>query len=196
MKWQPTPVFLPGESCGQRSLVGCCLWGLTESDTTEVTYQQQPESEPCVLRCFSHVWLFATLWTVRSQVPLSMGFPRQEHWSEFPYSPPADLPNPGIKTVSPVSSALQVDSSLLSHWGSLNLSLGHLKNISKSHIMAKKSQPSCFSFMQSSFIPIRNLPAILHVELNEVKNILNWSLWLRPCSLNRKKWQGSESSLK
>ena len=40
-KWQPTPVFLPGESQGQRSLVGCCLWGLTESDTTEVTWQQQ-----------------------------------------------------------------------------------------------------------------------------------------------------------
>ena len=31
-KWQPTPVFLPGESQGQRSLVGCCLWGHTESD--------------------------------------------------------------------------------------------------------------------------------------------------------------------
>ena len=36
-KWQPTPVFLPGESQGQRSLVGCHLWGRTESDTTEVT---------------------------------------------------------------------------------------------------------------------------------------------------------------
>ena len=36
-KWQPTPVFLPGESHGQRSLVDCCLWGRTESDTTEVT---------------------------------------------------------------------------------------------------------------------------------------------------------------
>ena len=36
-KWQPTPVFLPGESQGQGSLVGCCLWGSTESDTTEVT---------------------------------------------------------------------------------------------------------------------------------------------------------------
>ena len=36
-KWQPTPVFLPGESQGQRSLVGCRLWGRTESDTTEVT---------------------------------------------------------------------------------------------------------------------------------------------------------------
>ena len=36
-KWQPTPVFLPGESQGQRNLVGCHLWGRTESDTTEVT---------------------------------------------------------------------------------------------------------------------------------------------------------------
>ena len=36
-KWQPTPVFLPGESQGRGSLVGCCLWGRTESDTTEVT---------------------------------------------------------------------------------------------------------------------------------------------------------------
>ena len=36
-KWQPTPVFLPGESQGWRSLVGCHLWGRTESDTTEAT---------------------------------------------------------------------------------------------------------------------------------------------------------------
>ena len=36
-KWQPTPVFLPGESQGQRGLMGCHLWGRTESDTTEET---------------------------------------------------------------------------------------------------------------------------------------------------------------
>ena len=36
-KWQPIPVFLPGESQGQGSLVGCRLWGRTELDTTEVT---------------------------------------------------------------------------------------------------------------------------------------------------------------
>ena len=39
-KWQPTPVFLPGESRGRGSLVGCRLWGRTESDTTEATQQQ------------------------------------------------------------------------------------------------------------------------------------------------------------
>ena len=36
-KWQPTPVFLPGEPQGLGSLVGYCLWGRTESDTTEAT---------------------------------------------------------------------------------------------------------------------------------------------------------------
>ena len=42
-KWQPTPVFLPGESQGRGSLVGCRLWGHTESDTTEATQQQQQQ---------------------------------------------------------------------------------------------------------------------------------------------------------
>ena len=42
-KWQPTPVFLPGESQGWGSLVGCRLWGRTESYTTEVTSQQQQQ---------------------------------------------------------------------------------------------------------------------------------------------------------
>ena len=36
-KWQPTPVLLPGESQGRGSLLGCRLWGRTESDMTEVT---------------------------------------------------------------------------------------------------------------------------------------------------------------
>ena len=39
--WQPTPVFLPGESQGLGSPMGCRLWGRTESDTTDVTQQQQ-----------------------------------------------------------------------------------------------------------------------------------------------------------
>jgi len=44
-KWQPTPVFLPGESQGHGSLVGCHLWGCTESDTTEATLQQQQQQD-------------------------------------------------------------------------------------------------------------------------------------------------------
>ena len=38
---KPTSVFLPGESQARGSLVGCHLWGRTESDTTEATQQQQ-----------------------------------------------------------------------------------------------------------------------------------------------------------
>ena len=54
----------------------------------------------CMLSCFSHVQLFATLWTIASQDPLSMGFSRQEYWSGFPCPPPGHLPDPGIKSMS------------------------------------------------------------------------------------------------
>ena len=57
-------------------------------------------------------------WTAVHQVPLSMGFSRQEHWNELPFSPPEDLPNPGIKPNAPVTSALEADSLPWSHLGS------------------------------------------------------------------------------
>ena len=57
----------------------------------------------------SHVWVFATPWTVAYQAPLSMGFSSQEYWSGLPCPPPGDLPSPGIEPRSP---ALQVDSLL------------------------------------------------------------------------------------
>ena len=50
--------------------------------------------------------LFVTLWTVARQAPLSMGFSRQEYWSELPFPSPRDLPKKGIK---PRSAALQAD---------------------------------------------------------------------------------------
>ena len=61
----------------------------------------------CMLSCFNCDQLFATLWTVVHQTPLSMGFSRQEYWSGLPRCPPGDLPDPGIE---PRSSALQADS--------------------------------------------------------------------------------------
>ena len=51
-----------------------------------------------------------TLWTTDCQVLLSIGFSRQENWNEFPFPSPGDLPNPGIKTVSPLSAVKQADS--------------------------------------------------------------------------------------
>ena len=59
---------------------------------------------------FSHVQLFATLWTVALQAPLCMGFPRKEYCSGLSCPSPRDLPDPGIEPASP---ALQADSSPL-----------------------------------------------------------------------------------
>ena len=53
-----------------------------------------------------HVQLFATPWTVARQVPLSLGFLRQEYQSGLPFPPPGDLLDPGIEFTSPVSPAL------------------------------------------------------------------------------------------
>ena len=58
----------------------------------------------------SHARLFVTLWTVAHQALLSMRFPRQEHWNGLSCPSPGDLPDPGIKPLSPVSPALQADS--------------------------------------------------------------------------------------
>ena len=57
----------------------------------------------------SHVQLFTTQWTIAHQVPLSMGFSRQEYWSRLPFLSPVDLPDLGNEPGSP---ALQADSLL------------------------------------------------------------------------------------
>ena len=66
------------------------------------THQRVPAQAACLcmLNPFSRVQLFATLWTIALQAPLSMGFSRQEYWSGFTYPRPGELPNPGIKPAS------------------------------------------------------------------------------------------------
>ena len=59
-----------------------------------------------VLRYFSCVQIFATLWTVTCQAPLFMGFSRQEYWSGLPISHPGDLPDPRIEPASLMPPAL------------------------------------------------------------------------------------------
>ena len=55
-----------------------------------------------MLSRFSHVQLFATLWTVAVQAPLSAGFSRLEYWSGLPSPSPGELPDPGIEPTSPL----------------------------------------------------------------------------------------------
>ena len=53
------------------------------------------------VKSLSHVWLFATAWTIAYQAPQSMEFSRQEYWSGLPFPSPGGLPNPGIESRSP-----------------------------------------------------------------------------------------------
>ena len=66
-EWQPTPVFLPGESHGQRSLAGYSPWGCKESDITDITLLSYIS-----VQSLSRVRLFATPWIAARQVSLSI----------------------------------------------------------------------------------------------------------------------------
>ena len=55
---------------------------------------------------FSRVRPYVTPWTIAHQIPLSVGFTRQEYCSGLPLPPPADLPSPGLEPASPASPAL------------------------------------------------------------------------------------------
>ena len=85
-----------------------------------------------LLSHFSRAQLFATLRTVACQASLSMGFSRQEYWSELPCPPPGDLPNPRNETASLEAPASHTDSSLLSHWGKPQVSYKCISEIVES----------------------------------------------------------------
>ena len=87
----------------------------------------------CMYRHVQSVWLFATLWTVVCQAPLSRGFHRQEYWSGLPCPSPEVLPNPGIKTWSPI---LQSFSLLLSHRGTYIISNPYNNSVRKGFLVS------------------------------------------------------------
>ena len=89
-KWQPTPVFLPGEAQGWWSLVGCRLWGLTESDTTEVTQQQQQQQQS--ISGFPKFACQCSRWRDPGLIPKSGRFPGVGNGNPLQYS---CLENPG-----------------------------------------------------------------------------------------------------
>ena len=69
----------------------------------------------CVCMLSHSVWLFAVTWTVAHQASLSMGFPRQEYWSTYPFPLPGDLPDPHLL--------------YLLHWWADSLPLHHLGSL-------------------------------------------------------------------
>ena len=129
-----TPWTLPGssvygDSLGQNTGVGChaLLQGLFPTQGSNpgllhcrwwvlyrLSHQRNPRILEWVTYPFSRKWksltpvqLFATLWTVACQAPLSMEFSRPEYWNGLPFPSPGHLPKLGIKPESP---ALQIDS--------------------------------------------------------------------------------------
>ena len=114
-KWQPTPVFLPGESQGWGAW-WAAIYGVAQSRTRlkqlssssskvlqrqySAVFKSTELRDRCVrvLICFSCVRLFVTLWTAPCQALLFMGFSRQEYWGGLPFPSPGDLPNPGVET--------------------------------------------------------------------------------------------------
>ena len=75
----------------------------------EIQVQSLSQEDPLEKEMATHPSMFAweTPWTIAHQPPLTRGFPRQEYWRGLPFPSPRDLPDSGIKTVSP---ALQGDS--------------------------------------------------------------------------------------
>ena len=89
---------------GRQNLYHWATWGALY---TFIIMQIKSESSTyLLLSYFSRVWFFATLWTIGCQVPLSLGFSRQEYWSGLPCVPPGDLPDPGIEPTSLMSPEL------------------------------------------------------------------------------------------
>ena len=92
-----------------QTLVGYRAWGHKE----EVGCNWAPMHH--IILCMCVQLFFVTPWTVAGQASPSMGFSRQEYWSELPFPPPRDLADPGMESASHVSPTLQADSLLLSH---------------------------------------------------------------------------------
>ena len=108
--------------------------GKNSLEEMESSLQSTKESKysVCVyvyaLSHFSHFQLFANLWTIAHQAPLSMGFSRQKYWSGLSCPPREYLPNTGTETMSSAAPALQVDSLPLSHKGKIMVLECNLKN--------------------------------------------------------------------
>ena len=96
---------------------GCKIWKYLQEFYTSIC---------CYCMCAESVWLYATIWTVAHQAPLSMGLSRQEYWSELPFPPPGELASPGIQLMSPILADGFLPLSLL---GSPLLLLNHFNHV-------------------------------------------------------------------
>ena len=105
------------------------------------------------VKSLSRVRLFATPWTVAHQAPPSMGFSKQEYWSELPFPSPGDLPDPGIELRSPALEADALTSEprgnytgMLSHYQSKQSILKVCWSLNNFKVMTKMKSICSLSF--------------------------------------------------
>jgi len=111
---------------------------------------------------------FMTPWIIAHQVPLSLGFPRQEYWSGLPFLSPGDLINSGIKLVS---AALAEDSLPLSHQGSpWTFYILWILTSNRSNGRRRQWHPTPVIF----FFPT---PVILPRKSHGRRSLVGWSPW-------------------
>ena len=108
------------------------------------------------VKSLSHVWLFATPWTIAYQAPPSMVFSKQEYWSGLPFPSPGDLPNPGIEPGSPT---LQPDTLPSEPPGKSNLLS---KGLKKLFIRADEMLVRSLSLLQRIFPTQESNQGLLH----------------------------------
>ena len=144
------------------------------------------------MKLLSHVWFFAIPLTVACQTLPSMGFSRQEYWSGLPFPSPGDLPDQGIKPMSP---ALQADSLPSEPPGKLiglrrrNIlfSLGSMKEIIVllGRINIYLVPIMCYSFYMW-------YSANIHSEVSYTLRIWNW---IREGNFSNTQWQSPNTNL-
>ena len=119
----------------------------------------------CVLDCFSHVQLFAILWTTAQQAPLSMGFSRQEYWIGLPFPPPGDPPDSGLNPHLLHLLHWQLDSLPLEHLGSPGRAVGEVYYPDLFFFFFKLSKlrsfTHCSAPSQADIVP----PGVSHLKL-------------------------------
>ena len=135
-----------------------------------------------MLICFTFVQLLATLWTVAYQVPLSMGFSRQEYWNELPSPPPGDLPDLGMEPESLMSPALTGGSLPLVPPGKPNQSTRQLisPHFTDQETEAQKSQVTCSGLV--SKCPANTRTQCLPLESIHVCSVYKCQLQAHPNS--------------
>ena len=137
---------------GECSCVFCRLWVEYSRHVCSVLLVSMP--------AYSVMSDSATPWTIACQTPLFITFPRQEYWSGLPFPPPGDLPDPGIKPISPALAGVFFTTSTTWEAPNYCLPVGFLRNSAISwqkwvvHLHLEQSCSFFFSFFLETTIVV------------------------------------------